>query len=209
MIGLVAITPGLGMAAQQPLEAMAAAGLRAVILREPGLTERAYVGLARALAPIYGSGLILHSKQPAALEIAQAAGWGYHAAAGVDLGAARAAVRGLLGASCHDLGELQAAADARCDYAVLSPVYAPTSKPGDARPPLGLEGFAALARAVPVPILALGGVTPERCPALIAAGAAGIAALGGLFGADGSPEAAAARVILYRAALRASELRVD
>jgi len=75
----------------------------------------------------------------------------------------------LIGVSCHAGDGIPAAAD----FAVLSPVFA---KPGYA-PPLGLERFGELARAAPVPVFALGGVTWENAPACLAAGAAGIAGI--------------------------------
>ena len=199
---LVAVSPGDG--AERPLrwllEAMAGAGLRAVILREPTLPERSYVELARALAPLYGPGLILHGKHSAALDIAAIAGFGLHLPAGADLTGARARIRGLLGASCHDAVELQRALEAGCDYALLGPVFSPGSKPGDTRPPLGLEGLRALAPAG-LPVLALGGITPSRVAACRAAGAYGVAVLGGLFADVSSPEEGADAIRAYLAAL--------
>lgn len=197
---LVAVTPG--DAAARPLvwllEAGADAGLGAVILREPDLSERAYVALARALAPTYGAGLILHGKHASALSIAARAGFGLHLPAGADLSGARPKIRGLLGASCHDAEALRRAARAGCDYAVLGPVFSPGSKPGDTRPTLGLE---ALGGCPGLPVLALGGVTPERAAACRAAGAHGVAVLGGLFAEPHTPEDLARAVRAYRAAL--------
>lgn len=200
---LLAVTPGdahLGRPLQQLLEAMAGAGLEAVILREPGLGERALVALARALSPHFGPGLILHARHPSALDVASAAGWGLHLPSGADLLEARRRVRGPLGASCHGSDELLAAKAAGCDYALLSPIFPPTSKPSDARPTLGLDGLRRLA--LPdLPIYALGGLTPERGRAARAAGAMGAAVLGDLFPDGASPEDCAARVRAWRAAL--------
>jgi thiamine-phosphate pyrophosphorylase len=50
---------------------------------------------------------------------------------------------------------------------------------------LGLDGLAAIANAVHVPVLAIGGVTIDRIPAVASAGGAGVAAIG-LF-MDASP----------------------
>ena len=62
-------------------------------------------------------------------------------------------------AAVHDAHEAQLARGA--DLALVSPVYAPGSKPGDTRPPLGPEGFQALAASLSCPALALGGITPD------------------------------------------------
>lgn len=60
----------------------------------------------------------------------------------------------------HDADEARLAQGA--NLALVSPVYAPGSKPGDTRAQLGPEGFRALAATLPCPALALGGITPER-----------------------------------------------
>jgi len=62
----------------------------------------------------------------------------------------------------------------------------------DAGPPLGPEGFAALARRAPegVPVIGIGGVTAANATGVIRAGAAGIAVIGAVLSAP-DPEAAA------------------
>jgi len=110
---------------------------------------------------------------PAALEL----GLGLHLPAGLDPAPWRARVRGLLGQSCHDEGELRRAAGG-CDYATFSPVFAPFSRPGDRRPPLGIEGLRRGCTAVALPVLALGGIGPAQAGACLAAGAWGLAGIG-------------------------------
>lgn len=106
--------------------------------------------------------------------------------------AVRAAFPGLvLGRSCHDRAGLERAARV-ADFALLSPLAAPHSKPATA-PALGTAGFAAALEGVSIPVFALGGVTVEHLGPLRRAGAAGVALLGGAFDAD-SPRAVAARV---------------
>ncbi|MDX2013918.1 MAG: thiamine phosphate synthase [Myxococcaceae bacterium] len=46
------------------------------------------------------------------------------------------------------------------DLALVSPVFTPGSKVNDTRPPLGPGGFEAIARQLPCPAFALGGVSP-------------------------------------------------
>ena len=63
-------------------------------------------------------------------------------------------------ATAHDGGEIQAAVEAGADAIMLSPVF-PTRSHDDARM-LGPVGFGVLAQQSPVPVIALGGMTPAR-----------------------------------------------
>jgi thiamine-phosphate pyrophosphorylase len=77
------------------------------------------------------------------------------------------------------------------DYMTAGTVFPTTSKPGLSTH-LGLAGLAAIVRAVPVPVLAIGGVSMERIEAVAATGAAGMAAIG-LFDAEAEDLAALVR----------------
>jgi thiamine monophosphate synthase len=59
---------------------------------------------------------------------------------------------------------------------IFGTVFPSTSKPGVAA--AGLERLAVTVAAVPVPVLAIGGITRDRIPQVMSAGAAGIAAIG-------------------------------
>lgn len=117
----------------------------------------------------------------------------------------------LLGVSCHTRGDLEEAAAAGADYALLSPLFAPVSKPAGG-PVLGPAGFREAVGGLCLPVLALGGVTPERLAVAAAAGAAGAAVLGSLFQApDLEAQARAYREAAQRAwgrAQRAASPRV-
>ncbi|MCC7061175.1 MAG: thiamine phosphate synthase [Planctomycetes bacterium] len=63
----------------------------------------------------------------------------------------------VLGYSAHDQAELDLAAAAGCDFALLSPVWATTSKPG--MPHLGEARAAGLTSTARLPVVWLGGVT--------------------------------------------------
>ena len=69
-----------------------------------------------------------------------------------------------LSAAVHDEAELRRSAGA--DLVLLSPVFRPTSKPADARPPLGPAEFARLRGLAKSSALALGGIHPDTLPLL-------------------------------------------
>jgi thiamine-phosphate pyrophosphorylase len=80
----------------------------------------------------------------------------------------------LVGRSVHTVQEASAA-DA--DYLIAGTVFPSAAKPGAAEL-LGLDGLRAIVSASAVPVLAIGGITPDRIADVLAAGAAGIAAIG-------------------------------
>ncbi len=83
----------------------------------------------------------------------------------------------LVGRSVHARDEaIAAAAAGGLDYLLFGTVFATTSKPG--RAPVGLAALAEVASAVTIPVLAVGGVTPDRVDEVVVAGAAGFAAIG-------------------------------
>ena len=92
-----------------------------------------------------------------------------------DPGAERAAAAGLLlGISARSVAEAEEAAGVGATYIGAGPVWATPSKT-DAGAPIGLPGLAAIAAAVRVPVVAIGGVDAGTAGACIDAGAAGVA----------------------------------
>lgn len=88
----------------------------------------------------------------------------------------------LVGASCHDAGELRRAEALGADFAVLGPVL-PTPTHPDALP-LGWEGFRRMAAGATIPVFALGGMRPEHRSQALSCGAHGLAMLRGAWAAD-------------------------
>lgn len=83
----------------------------------------------------------------------------------------------LVGRSVHSVADVDAATrDDGLDYLIFGTVFDTASKPG--RPPAGLAGLAAVARATSLPVLAIGGITRGRIREVVAAGASGVAAIG-------------------------------
>jgi thiamine-phosphate pyrophosphorylase len=104
-----------------------------------------------------------------------------------DIASARLRLPGrLLGVSCYDRLDLaQRAVAAGADYVAFGSVFASPTKPGAVRAPRALF---AKARALGVPLVAIGGITLHNAPQVLAAGADCLAVISDLFDA---PDAAA------------------
>ena len=105
---------------------------------------------------------------------------------------------GLVGRSIHSSAQVMEFAVGAVDYFVLGAVYETASHPG--RPPLGLGVVAAAAERSAVPVVAIGGITTDRVAPVVAAGAHGVAVVGGVWNAPDPAEA----VRRYLDALRPS-----
>jgi thiamine-phosphate pyrophosphorylase len=106
----------------------------------------------------------------------------------------------LLGGTANSVAEARQRFTQGFDYLGVGPIYGTTSKAKPA-PPLGLEALSIIATESPVPVIAIGSITPERVPEVLQAGAHGIAVLSGVCCAR-DPLAAVAR---YREAVDAAE----
>jgi thiamine-phosphate pyrophosphorylase len=85
----------------------------------------------------------------------------------------------LVGVSLHTVTEAETIDATVVDYAVAGPAFETPSKPGYG-PEIGRKGLSEIARAAPVPILAIGGLNVTRAAEVLAAGPAGIAVMGGV-----------------------------
>ena len=179
------------------------AGCRWISVREKGLRAAEQVALTRELLPIvreFGAVLTLHGDAA----LAQASGAdGVHLSEGSDPSAARAALgsAALVGISVHGGGQIRALDPALVDYAIAGPVYASASKPGYG-PAEGLRSLLSQAR---VPVLGLAGIEPSNVADVIAAGAAGIAVMGGVMRA--ADPGAHTRALLDALAAARAQLR--
>ena len=103
----------------------------------------------------------------------------------------------VLGLSTHDAPQVEAALLEPVSYLAVGPVYATRTKHTGYRP-VGLEAVRQAARAArDLPVVAIGGITLETAPAVVAAGAASVAVVSDLL-ACGDP---AQRVRAYVEAL--------
>jgi thiamine-phosphate pyrophosphorylase len=161
------------------LAAAFSAGCRWASLREKDLPVPEQVMLARSLVLLarqWNARLTVHG----GVDIAVAAGAdGVHLAAGGDVTGARPSLGqgALVGISIHSIAEARSLDPTVVDYAIVGPVFETPSKPGYG-PALGTGGLRAIAAAARLPIIAIGGIAPERVAEIMAAGAAGVAVMG-------------------------------
>ncbi len=161
----------------------ARAGCRLIQIREKDLGARALCEFTRAViekARPYGAKVLVNDR----LDVAIVAGAdGVHLpvsslpAAAVRVYVSRLGLSDfLIGVSTHSLGEAREAESGSADFIVLGPVYDTPSKRASG-PPLGIEYFAEVCRAVNIPVLALGGIEISNFHEPLRRGAAGIAAI--------------------------------
>jgi thiamine-phosphate pyrophosphorylase len=192
--------------ARQPLAVVVAAALEAgcrwVSLREKDLPEDEQVLLARSLIPLarrHSAKLMVHGEAALAKRVGTD---GVHLPSGANAGAARALLGRdkLIGVSIHTATEAEAIDPRAVDYVLAGPAFETPSKPGYG-PEIGRKGFADIARAAPIPVLAIGGINAARIGELIAAGAAGVAVMGGIMRAADPAQEAAGLVATLRGAI--------
>ncbi len=167
-------------------------GTTMVQFREKQANTRDMVELGRALRDLTqpaGVPLIVNDRLDVALAIdADGVHVGQH-----DMPAALArqliGPRRILGVSAENVIEAQQAEQDGADYLGVGAVFATPSK-ADANAPIGIEGLAAVVRASRLPVLAIGGVTPDNTEQILRAGASGVAVIAAIIGAP-DPQAAA------------------
>jgi len=174
----------IGVEAQlEQLEHALEGGLRFVLIREPGMpaidlhafaTE--VIGRARRVGA-----MVVMNGAPALAESLEADG--------VHLTSRELAASpcrppfAWVGASCHDRAELEHAALIGVDYALLGPVAETATHPGVVG--MGWARFSELVGSLPMPVLALGGLSAAELCTARRAGAHGIAAIRSAWQAPG------------------------
>jgi thiamine-phosphate pyrophosphorylase len=167
------------------------AGLPSVQLREKDLGAADLAALARKLQPFtrgQGARLIVNDRVDVALAVGADAVQRTHTSLAVNDMRAIAGVRLRIGASVHSLDDALDAEARGADWIVFGPVYDTASK-RQYGAPQGLDKLAAVVRAVRIPVVAIGGITPARVPEVRAAGARGVCAISAILSADSPADA--------------------
>ncbi|WP_242218300.1 thiamine phosphate synthase [Shinella zoogloeoides] len=156
------------------IERLVPIGVKLVQLRMKDLPEdrlRAEIRRAKTVCAQHGCQLIVNDYWRLAIEGGcDFVHLGQEDLATADVGAIRAA--GMkLGLSTHDEAELETALAAKPDYVALGPIW-PTILKKMRWAPQGVERLADWkARIAPLPLVAIGGLNPERLPAVFENGA--------------------------------------
>lgn len=157
---------------------------RAVILREKDMEEKEYEALAARMIPICRSQevpVILHSFFSSAVRLRPD---GLH----LPLSLLRRTTPDqrrrfrVLGTSCHSLTDVQEAAALGCSYILAGHIYATSCKQGLSG--RGIDFLAKVCADSPVPVYAIGGITPQRLPEVLQAGAAAACVMSGLMSGE-------------------------
>ena len=181
-------------------------GVDAVQIRAKHLTDRELFEFARDLVRTVGSRarVIVNDR----LDIALAA-----AADGVHLGlhdlpvaqARRLAPSGfLIGGTCRNIEQARQAYADGADYVGVGPIYPSTTKSG-LPAPLGRNALEAISGILPA--IAISGITVDRVPEVMAAGAHGVAVIAAVSRAPDPARAAHDVVAAVHSAARAQPIR--
>ncbi len=177
----------LGRATVNIVGAAVRGGITCVQLREKQCATREFIAEARAVREMLDETgtnipLIINDR----LDVALAVG-----ADGVHLGQTDmhiADARRLVGATMIIGISVESVEDAiraeaeGADYIGISPVFATPTK-NDTAPPLGLTGISRIRAAVSLPLVGIGGINHENAPAIIRAGADGVAVVSAIVSA--------------------------
>ena len=161
------------------LEAALEAGCRWIMVRGKNTSDmvvRETVSMALRASGKYGAWVYV-SGYPQLVSMLGAHGlhlpWGWRVAE------SRRIVGGdvVIGMSTHSLEEAEQAYHEGADYITLSPIYRSISK-RDYDKILGLHELRKVALRIPIPVIALGGISPGRALPCLVHGAGGVAVMG-------------------------------
>lgn len=174
-------------------EEIVKSGVKIIQLRGKDTPDKELIERARELHELlqkHGARLIINDRVP----VAQAVG-----AAGVHLGQTDLPVaearkllgpEAIIGVSARTPEEARQAEAAGANYIGTNGVFRSRTKTDLPDTPLGLEGVRRLRESTTLPLVAIGGITPENAQEVIKAGADGVAVISALFAAEKIREAA-------------------
>ena len=162
------------------VDAICAAGIDGIILREKDLSEVSYRSLASDVLQICRD-----RETPCALHTYPAAAQQLHAKAlhlplhaFLALGEKEKRVFPTIGVSCHSLDDVVAAQEGGCSYVTLGHIFATDCKKG--LPGRGLAFLSEVCRHASVPVYAIGGINRDNIARVRDAGASGACIMSGL-----------------------------
>lgn len=182
-----------GRTLEEDTERALRGGATLVQIREKGVDEETYIARARSLKAVcdrYSVPLIINDNTAVAAAVG---------AAGVHLGASDGSIRearallgpgAVIGATAKTVEAALAAQAAGADYLGCGAVFGTTTK-ADAKT-ITPEQFRAVAAAVSIPVVAIGGVDAGNAAALAGCGAAGLCAISSVYGRKDIEQAARA-----------------
>jgi len=162
---------------------MLAGGARLIQLRDKEASARELLDQARACVKLTreaGAKLIINDRVDVALTVG---------ADGVHLGQDDLSVEDareilgedkIIGVSTHSMDQFRAALETSASYIAIGPVY-PTKTKENPAPVVGVELVREARRLTDRPLVAIGGITAERAPEVIAAGADSVAVISALY----------------------------
>ena len=161
------------------VDAICAAGIDGIILREKDLSELSYRSLASDVLQICRD-----RETPCALHTYPAAAQQLHAKAlhlplqaFLSLGEAEKRAFPTIGVSCHSLDDVMAAQEGGCSYVTLGHIFATDCKRG--LPGRGLDFLTEVCRHASVPVYAIGGINRDNIARVRDAGASGACIMSG------------------------------
>jgi len=171
-----------------------AAGLPAVEVREKDLPVTEVAALCRRIRALRPAPfLIVNDRVDVALAVGAHGVQRTHASLAVDELRVVADKRVRVGASVHSLEDARDAAARGADWLFFGPVYDTPSKRRYGAPQC-LAALERVASAVNIPVVAIGGITPDRVADVRRAGARGVAVISAILFAD-DPGAATKRFL--------------
>ncbi len=159
--------------------------MSAIQFREKDLSDVEFINLAKPTAKLcrtYAAQLFINSRTAIAAELGAN---GVHLpgdSASVEKVVPQSDNRLIVGCSVHSRDEARTRELEGADFLTYSPIFPTASKPGYG-PAVGLEKLRKVAASVEIPVFALGGITPERVPECIGAGAHGVAVMSSVMSA--------------------------
>lgn len=168
---------------EEIVQMMLAAGARLIQLRDKDASAKELLDAARASVKLtreVGATLIINDR----VDVALTSG-----ADGVHLGQEDLSVEEareilgddkIIGVSTHNLDQFKAALESSANYIAIGPVFSTTTKENP-DPVVGLELVSEARKLADRPLVAIGGISVERAPAVIAAGADSVAVISALY----------------------------